>query len=202
MNQTGKGWGKRIRETRQRAGISQAELGNILGLSVATINRIENGHSVPDAQLIAKIAYKFNIGVNYLVLGKPENDHEEIQNEHPLYSESDIISGKFKERISNSWVKLPQIDHSDNCFLLITKEVGMKPIIEPGDMLITIIGEPDPSDIVVFLDNSGVVSIRKLGRANNGDEFFVAENPEYPRIKKTNEIIIGKIIGGLRYYKT
>ncbi|WP_052507243.1 XRE family transcriptional regulator [Desulfonatronovibrio magnus] len=195
-------WGYRIKKTRQLAGISQAEFGNMLNVSVATINRIENNHSVPDAGLISKIASKFDVSVEYLLLGKSEDKHKNIEDAYPVFSESDIIAGKFQEMTSDSWAKIPQVQEAEKIFLLITKELGMRPTIEPGDMLMISQDMPEPSNIVVFLDNSGVVSVRKLGRTSNGDEFFVAENPEYPRLRKNDEIIIGKVVGGLRYYKT
>lgn len=49
----------RVRELRERGGISQQKLGEALGVSRQTINAIENGRYDPSLPLAFKIAAQF-----------------------------------------------------------------------------------------------------------------------------------------------
>ena len=40
-------WGKKVKELREKALITQNELAKMVGVSFATINRYENGHHEP-----------------------------------------------------------------------------------------------------------------------------------------------------------
>ncbi|OGU23668.1 MAG: hypothetical protein A2580_13340 [Hydrogenophilales bacterium RIFOXYD1_FULL_62_11] len=52
-----KGIGRRIRDSRKDAGLTQAELAERVGLSRATVVRIENGDVVESWTLVAVLAY-------------------------------------------------------------------------------------------------------------------------------------------------
>lgn len=55
--------GEKIREYREKAGISQEELGNLAGLSRFQISRIERGTSVPPFETLQKIAGALKVDV-------------------------------------------------------------------------------------------------------------------------------------------
>jgi HTH-type transcriptional regulator/antitoxin HipB len=50
--------GEQIRAIREARGLSQAELGGLLGLKEATIERVEAGDSVPSARFLQKFCLK------------------------------------------------------------------------------------------------------------------------------------------------
>ena len=49
--------GQRLRDTRNRLGLSQAQLANILGVSVAALSRWEHGNRNPRAKHLETITY-------------------------------------------------------------------------------------------------------------------------------------------------
>ncbi len=61
--------GDNVRWVRERLNLSQKELGELLGLSRATINRIENGHAQLVFTKIEKLAEIANLPVEYLLYG-------------------------------------------------------------------------------------------------------------------------------------
>lgn len=60
-----------LRLLRKELGYSQAELGEILGTSGATIGGYETGRRAPDMELVLKMSEFFNVSVDYL-LGQTE----------------------------------------------------------------------------------------------------------------------------------
>jgi transcriptional regulator with XRE-family HTH domain len=58
--------GRKIKEFRQKAGLKQADLANILGISPQAISRWENGESAPDIMFIPDIAHCLNISIDAL----------------------------------------------------------------------------------------------------------------------------------------
>jgi transcriptional regulator with XRE-family HTH domain len=59
-------FGNKVKEIRNKSGISQEFLADESGLSVRTIQRIEKGESMPNGDTIRKISAALNIGPNEL----------------------------------------------------------------------------------------------------------------------------------------
>lgn len=57
----------RIRELREQYGVGQGALANFVGSSQQAISRIENGKSVPPADLIINIAEHFKVTTDYIL---------------------------------------------------------------------------------------------------------------------------------------
>jgi len=62
----------RVGELRTAAGLSQGELGKVLGVSRQTINSIENGRYLPSLPLALAIARSFDASVEDIFI--PEGD--------------------------------------------------------------------------------------------------------------------------------
>ncbi len=62
--------GTKIRRLREQAGLSQAELAQVIGLSERSkgfISEIEHGKKIPHAELILRIALYFGVSTDYLL---------------------------------------------------------------------------------------------------------------------------------------
>ncbi|MDO5331072.1 MAG: helix-turn-helix transcriptional regulator [Bacillota bacterium] len=66
---------KNLKLLRDKAGISQAKLAEIAGISQQAINKYENTNTEPDIATLIKIANYFNTSVDYLI-GNTEIDHK------------------------------------------------------------------------------------------------------------------------------
>ena len=62
--------GKFISENRKRKGLTQEQLGNILGVSNKTISRWENGNYMPDLSLLIPLSETLDISLNELLNGE------------------------------------------------------------------------------------------------------------------------------------
>lgn len=58
---------EKIKLLREKAGLTQAELARILGLSRSGVNAWEMGLSVPSTQYIVELAKNFNVSTDYLL---------------------------------------------------------------------------------------------------------------------------------------
>lgn len=59
--------GEKIKYLRESAGLTQAELARILGLSRSGVNAWEMGLSIPSTQYIVELAKTFNVSADYLL---------------------------------------------------------------------------------------------------------------------------------------
>lgn len=61
---------QRLQELRRRAGLSQEELANLLGVSRQAVQKWEAGASRPDLDNLAALAEYFQVSLDYLVAGR------------------------------------------------------------------------------------------------------------------------------------
>lgn len=59
--------GRRVREMRKTAGLTQAELAERAGLAFETISRVERGRAKPSIGLVAQLARAFGVSVARLL---------------------------------------------------------------------------------------------------------------------------------------
>jgi transcriptional regulator with XRE-family HTH domain len=69
----------RLKKLRISAGLTQTELGKIIGVGKTTISMYETGNSTPSDEIKLKIAEFFNISVDYL-FGKTDIKNHESTN--------------------------------------------------------------------------------------------------------------------------
>lgn len=72
---------KRIKELRQRDGLSQEELAERIYVSRQTVSNWENDHSYPDVQSLLMLSTLFNVSLDELIKG----DIEAMKNELDVY---------------------------------------------------------------------------------------------------------------------
>ena len=77
-------FGKRIRELRHKAGMSQEQLAEKFGVSVQAVSKWECSQSYPDVELMRDIAGTFGVTVDYLLNG----EQTVLKAEIPVYSDA------------------------------------------------------------------------------------------------------------------
>lgn len=90
---------EKIAELRIQHGLSQKELGDILGVSNKAVSKWENGESMPKTTTMLKIAEHFEIDVNELMgfSSNISNDEQSKDELDRLKSENVILSSKLNE---------------------------------------------------------------------------------------------------------
>ena len=59
--------GNRFKKVRKVLNMSQGELASFLGITKQAVSNIENSKSMPSISVMAKLASKYNINLNYLI---------------------------------------------------------------------------------------------------------------------------------------
>ncbi len=71
---------QRIIELRKQTGLSQEEFGEKLGLSRQSISKWETGEAIPDVDNLILLSQKYDISIDYLLLGKEHSSiHDNSQ---------------------------------------------------------------------------------------------------------------------------
>lgn len=150
-----------IKKLRKEKGLTQQQLGNLLGVQKSAIAKYENGRvSNLKKETISKLAEIFNVSPNYLL---DINDTEIPQLSHnihiPLYSDICCGEGLFVEDNIEEYISLPE------SFLNSRKEYFCQ--YAYGDSMLD--ESIRPGDLIIF---------EKTQTLNNGDIgcFTVEEN--------------------------
>ena len=78
--------GKFIAKLRNENNLTQEALGEKLGVTNKTISRWENGHYLPDIEMLQLLSKEFNVSINELITGEriQENEYKEKAEENLL----------------------------------------------------------------------------------------------------------------------
>ena len=101
--------GKFIAQCRNEKQITQEELGEKLGVTNKTISRWENGHYLPDIEMMQLLSKEFNVSINELISGEKikDSDYKE-KAESNLIAVLENSSFTLKEKIDfykKKWLK-------------------------------------------------------------------------------------------------
>lgn len=190
--------GKRIRNIRKRKGISQTELGKIVGASKQTIYKYEMGEvkSIPYKKIIA-IANALNVTPGTLMGWEDEQPTGipilgSVPAGVPIEAVQDIIG---YEELS------PKYKNNDNYFALQIKGDSMFPYIYDKDVVIVHkTAEVNNGDIVIAMVNGYEATCKKLKKMDSG-LMLLPNNQDYePMFYNIDDIknlpvnILGKVI--------
>ena len=64
--------GNRVREVRNRSGLTQAEFGERIGFHKNQVYNIETGKSIPSENFLSSVSREFKVGMDWLVTGRDD----------------------------------------------------------------------------------------------------------------------------------
>lgn len=101
--------GNFIAKLRNENNLTQEALGEKLGVTNKTISRWENGHYLPDIEMLQLLSKEFNVSINELITGEriQENEYKEKAEENLLtVLENSTFTLKEKtEYYRKKWIK-------------------------------------------------------------------------------------------------
>jgi repressor LexA len=198
--------GDRIKKMRKRAGLTQVELAEKLGIAYPTLNKYERGHRTPDAALLNRVAKLLGCNPGWLLSGeRTDIDAQPVSNEVPTASTPVLnrIPDSFPEHVQEEtaeYISLPGIPAGSYSF--IVKGESMSPAIRENDYVIfKPVDEVKSGDIVLVNNEWGESILRRYCRKNS-KTYLVSDNPEYPSAMHNKSYkIIGKVIAVWRKIK-
>lgn len=124
---------QRVKQLRKNKHLTGEQLGNILGITKTGISYWENGRSVPDNEMLLKLADFFDVSIDYL-LGK--TDVETKIDKSTYYGDYDEVVEYLKDNPEHLDV-YKRILNDDHFALLFDKTKDLTP--EEIDVIISVI---------------------------------------------------------------
>ena len=124
---------QRVKQLRKNKHLTGEQLGNILGITKTGISYWENGRSVPDNEMLLKLADIFDVSIDYL-LGK--TDIETKIDKSTYYGDYDEVVEYLKDNPEHLDV-YKRILNDDHFALLFDKTKDLTP--EEIDVIISVI---------------------------------------------------------------
>jgi len=181
--------GKRIRELREKAKMSQAELGRKLRVSQTRISRYEAGHAAPTSKMLVKLSEIFDVPLDYLLLGTeppppyaPElkvymvsrwrqafENLDYIDNYVPLPLLADSVAAGPPRKVDPDDIEGFALIHTSWCpnpenFTVVRVRGGsMEPLLREGSLVAINHAKRDPKGLdgkIVAFKQDGGVSIK------------------------------------------
>lgn len=176
--------GKYIQEKRKKAGMTQAELGEKLGIGSKAVSKWECGVALPDVSLFDDICKIFNISLSELLAGQDKNESKKILFGSSLiililiFLISIILNVHFmsmnKKQISSYLIKSGRTDYEvdglmacnrDKCYMSISrirKKVNFK-----GNLILKV-SLVDGKNVVLYKKDFGDSEEECVNNEKNG----------------------------------
>lgn len=101
--------GKFIAQLRRGAGLTQEALGEKIGVNNKTISRWENGHYIPDLEMLQLLAQEFQVSIQELLAGERLSDEDVRQkpeeNANAVPKDSAFSFEERKDFFKKKWRK-------------------------------------------------------------------------------------------------
>lgn len=116
--------GKNIKNLRERRGISQRELGAMLGVTQQTIGQLENNKTSPRIETLERVATALNASISDLISPDllsltnsvinlfSDSDVKELESSSPCSAQEDYLILKFRELNEDGKIKVT--DYTDD----------------------------------------------------------------------------------------
>ncbi|MCM3761835.1 helix-turn-helix domain-containing protein [Alkalihalobacillus oceani] len=197
-------FGKLLKEERLKKNLSQVKLGEIIGVSQASIAAYERNEKIPRPHRLNKIASYFNLSPNEL-LGF-HSPPPEIKTVHGV-----IRVPVMKKIAPNDPIDVPEniIEYTyipddgkyreGDVFILEVKGDAMegRSRISEGDrVLVKKQDDVDSGEIAVVAVDGDEATLKRVKKTDNGDVFLYSDNAKYEPmlVRDGNAQIYGKVV--------
>ena len=182
---------------REQRGLSQTELGKIVGVATSTISMYELGKREPDFETEEALADFFNVSLSNL-RGKPSSEARSL----PVYAR--VAAGIPLEASGEvvDYEEIPEaMARTGDYFGLRVVGDSMEPKISDGDtVIVRKQDDAESGEVVVVMVNGSDACVKRLKKFPGGI-MLVSTNPAYEPITYTAEEIerlpvriIGKVV--------
>lgn len=207
-------FGTIIKELRERKGLSQEELGKIVGVSDKTVSSWEINRTEPKMGIVQLLADYFKVSTDYLIKGNEAMDESIYKSANisfikiPLYEPISCGTGAFVEDNIIDYIAVPDdgLNQYKDYFAQIADGDSMIDVgIANGDIIVfeksnTI----DDGKIGCFCIDEGVATCKKIKKGPSFIQLIPA-NPKYDPIvidlNNTNFRVVGILKKAIKNYE-
>lgn len=181
----------KLREAREKIGISQKELAKMINVSPSRYNQWETGKYDPDTEMLILIAKALNTTVDALV-GNNEAKQTHIKNRIPVAGR--VEAGIAREAIQDivDWEEIdPEMLRGGAEYIgLVIHGKSMEPRMKEGDVVIVRLQDDcDTGDIAIVFVNGDEATCKKIKKTPEG-VLLIPFNDAFEPMFYTNQEII------------
>lgn len=192
------GLARKLKQIREREGLSQKDFARRLDINPVTMNRYEKGTQAPDVAALAKMRQVFGIDLNWLVCADDSHGGVEVpQTEIPVYDNRQVQL-PAADRVATGYLPLlPGAIKGDYAYQVL--DDGMTPRIFYGDYVIIDESAMEcvPGDVwLIQFEENGRVEVRRLSHGDPSiGEAWKPDSPEYEMLLSARKVeMLGKVI--------
>ncbi|MDH3544296.1 MAG: helix-turn-helix domain-containing protein [Desulfuromonadales bacterium] len=190
--------GARVRKIRQETGLTQKAFGQEVGVSLPTVNRIEQNQRSPHAELLVEISRKFSVDLNWLLTGADMTKrNEKLGQQIPLFSKlSETLIDNPSEDVA-ALLFIPDVPAT--AVSCKSKDDACSPRVSSGDTVIFQPGDCAAGDLVVICDEWGNGLVRNM-QMQGEKVVYVADNKGYEHLGDDEVSCLGKVLGSIQMF--
>ena len=188
---------QKVRNIREKAGLSQRAFAEQLGTNPVSMNRMEKGKQMLDLKVVLRLRDFYGVDLNWLLRDDDSTPQPKAFGLLPLYDEVQLAL-PVDERKESMYLSLPDAEEGE--YFYRVRDEGMAPLVRTGDYVAVQSVEPHIGDLVLILTRQGIVQVRRLSQADNGKMLY-PENPDYGSAVSVDEVkFLGRVIRVLRSF--
>ena len=200
--------GKRIRKARQRAGMTQTELGAAVDRTGSHFTKVETGNSGLPWAVLARVASVLNVSADWLIgltdnpIPADEREVDECLVDFVAVHRSEAIAGITTGNVytqdsgvipfRRSWLEREGIDRTEANVFRVHGD-SMEPTLTDGSAILVDYNRKNLRDDGIFVFKQGEALLVKRAHFDNG-WWFVSDNPKYgPFPLREDAYIFGEV---------
>lgn len=162
-----------IKKLREKRGLNQVQLAELLGISDKTVSSWEIGRTEPNMGFVQAMCEIFNINADTLIYGTDENVYRSSGLDYirlPLYQNLCCGNGGFVDDNVIDYIPVPSqgLDTGRDHFCMMAKGDSMAEMIEEGDLLVfEKTSSPSENSIGCFCLGENEATCKKYVVSNN-----------------------------------
>ncbi|MBD5101930.1 MAG: helix-turn-helix transcriptional regulator [Subdoligranulum sp.] len=122
--------GERIKEAREKAGMTQKELGEKIGVSGVAVMRYEKGQRKIDIDLFRKLADALQVSAAWLFPQPLFNDYEEAAAEYKKFQADKVVRNCIEDVLKILYDKFEKEEIEESAIYILTDDSGGRAIYE------------------------------------------------------------------------
>jgi transcriptional regulator with XRE-family HTH domain len=183
------GFGVRFKQVRKEQKLTQAEMGQRIGISVPSVSRLEKCEIPSRTDVVLAMIEQFGCDPTWLLTGKPNPESDDKGGPG-----IPVVANLEKQDVVGR-IRLPELSHGEQAVKVVGDD--MMPTIRSGDYVVYVSEPPTTGDVVLFTNEWNEVRARRFREIDGGE--LVAEHPDFPMFKIGGQIkLVGKIVHVVR----
>lgn len=205
--------GDRIKQTRERIGMSQAALAEAAGMRQQSLSALESGKTLSTTKLVS-LAEALKVSASWLARGDDNGPADRLaaQGDDPVTTSSRVVENERMEHSLDEWLATQGVA-AGKLYVWVNRGAAMEPTLHDGDSVAVdyedgqIVGGEIIDGGVYMIGREvaptkTIMRFRRLRETAAGDLVIISDNPDkgrfpdetVPADRRSELIILGRVL--------